>query len=110
MEQVLVIKINVNPQSAEGLKERTRKAWKINPKRLDDVKHVIVMYQQEVLEEYTLGSPVIYHLDGEEKGRVELELQNYEDEKTLKGKYIKYQTSNPATIKNYKELIALVIE
>ena len=41
MEKVLVIKINMVPSSKEGLEERTRKSWKVCPKRLDDVKHII---------------------------------------------------------------------
>lgn len=110
LEKILVIKINVLPQSAEALKERTRKAWKISPKRLDEVKHVIVLYRQKVLEEYNLGSPLIYHLGGEEKGRVELQLEDYVEEKTLKGKTLQYQTSNPATIKAYKDLMELIMD
>ena len=110
MEKVLVIKINMVPSSKEGLEERTRKSWKVSPKRLDDVKHIIVMHNQVVQEEYTIGDTLVYHLEGELKGRVELQLKEYTEEKTLKGKKIKYLTSNPATIKSYKDLVNLIIE
>ena len=110
MEKVLVIKINVLPESKEELLERSRKAWKLNPKRLDNVERVIVLYNQVVQEEYALGDTLLYILDGELKGRVELQLIDYPHEKTLKGKTIKYQTSNPATIKTYKALKALIVE
>lgn len=108
MENILVIKLSERPNSLEALKERAEKAWKLNPKRLDDVNHVIVLYQLEVIADYQLGDEVKYYLNGQEKGRVWLSLEDYKGDNSLKGKHINYLTANPATIKKYSDLKPLI--
>lgn len=110
MKKVLVIKINEKFEG-EALRERAEKAWKINPKRLDEVDYVIVLNEYKVLAEYVLGENVIYHLSGVDKGRVELILNDIKEprEFTFRGQSIGYRTSNPCTIKTEKELKELIM-
>lgn len=109
MNKVLVLKINEDLEGSE-LVERASKAWKISPKRLDEVSHVIVLHQYKVIGEYSLGDKLVYYLGGDQKGRVELELLDFEDsnEFTFLGSDIPYATSNPATIKTENELRKLI--
>lgn len=91
---MIVIKINEVPNSKEGLKERTRRAWKINQDRLYNQETLISVYKGEILEEYkVLG----YGPDKSEPNRVAFELEEVSTS-NLKGKRINYRTSNPCTI------------
>lgn len=111
MSKVLVLKVNEKLEGSE-LKERARKAWKLSPKRLDEVNHVIVLHEYNVIGEYSLGNKLVYYLGGEQKGRVELELLDFNNynEFTFLGQSIAYATSNPATIKTENELRKLIMK
>lgn len=118
MEKILVIKVNEYFEYPEPLRERARKAWRINAHRLDDVNHVIVLHHFKVIGEYSLGFNTIgevgkYHfLTNPEHdidiNRVCLILKCYPEEELFMGKYIYYKTSNPITIKSYEYLKTLI--
>lgn len=91
---MIVIKVNEVPNSKEGLKERTRRAWRINQDRLYNQDTLIAVYKGEILEEYkVLG----YGTDEIEPKRVAFELEEVPNSQ-LKGQTIDYRTANPCTI------------
>lgn len=91
---MIVIKINEVPNSKEGLKERTRRAWRINQDRLYNQKTLIAVYKGEILEEYKV---LQYGPDKIEPNRVAFDLEEIPNS-ILKGQKITYRTSNPCTI------------
>lgn len=97
---MIVIKVNEVPTSKETLKERVRRAWRINSGRLYNQDKLIALYKGEILEEYkVLG----YGPDDEHEGRVAFDLE--ENQRShWKGKKIEYKTSNPCTIVNPRDL------
>jgi hypothetical protein len=91
---MILIKVNEVPNSKEGLKERTRRAWRINQDRLYNQDILIAVYKGEILEEYkVLG----YGADQVEPKRVAFDLEEVPNSQ-LKGKTIDYRTANPCTI------------
>lgn len=90
---MVIIKINEVSKSKEDLKERVRRAWRMDQGRLYNQQHLVALYRGEILEVYKILS---YDTDHEYKDRVAFELE--EIESTLKGKKVHYPTSNPATI------------
>jgi hypothetical protein len=90
---MIVIKVNEVPSSKEGLKERVRRAWRINPGRLYNQKELVALYRGEVLEVYKIAG---YAMDKEHENRVAFDLE--EIESPLKGKKVNYKTANPCTI------------
>jgi hypothetical protein len=91
---MILIKVNEVPNSKEGLKERTRRAWRINQDRLYNQDTLIAVYKGEILEEYkVLG----YGADQVEPKRVAFDLEEVPNSQ-LKGKTIDYRTANPCTI------------
>lgn len=96
---MVIIKINEVPKSKEELKERVRRAWKMDQGRLYNQHDLAALYRGEVLEVYKILS---YDTDHEHKDRVAFELE--EIESALKGKKVKYPTSNPATIRDIHSL------
>ncbi|OJH16003.1 hypothetical protein BLX88_25930 [Bacillus obstructivus] len=91
---MIVIKINEVPNSKEGLKERTRRAWRINQDRLYNQETLIAVYKGEILEEYKV---LQYGPDKIEPNRVAFDLEEIPNS-ILKGQKITYRTSNPCTI------------
>lgn len=92
MDMVL-IKVNKVPTTRDGLKERTSRAWRINPSRLYNQDTVISVYRGEILEVYKILG---YGDDKISEGRIAFELEEIESD--LKGKTIITKTSNPCTI------------
>lgn len=90
---MVLIKVNEVPSSKEGLKERTRRAWRINPSRLYGQDMLISVYKGQILEVYKILS---YATDAIEKDRIAFELEEIESD--LRGKRIVTKTSNPCTI------------
>lgn len=90
---MVLIKVNEVPTTREGLKERTSRAWRINPSRLYNQDTVISVYRGEILEVYKILG---YGADKISKGRIAFELEEIESD--LKGKTIITKTSNPCTI------------
>lgn len=90
---MVLIKVNEVPTTKEGLKARTRRAWRINPSRLYNQDTVISVYRGEILEVYKLLG---YEADKISDGRIAFELEEVESD--LKGKRIITKTSNPCTI------------
>jgi len=97
---MIVIKVNEVPNSKEGLRERVRKAWRINPDRLYNQQELIAVYKGEILEVYeVLG----YQRDTEHENRIAFDLREASSE--LKGEKIIYKTANPCTIVDKKKLV-----
>lgn len=97
---VIVIKVNEVPNSKEGLKERVRRAWRINADRLYNQDELIAVYKGEILEVYkVLG----YGKDAVHPDRVAFELE--EIQSSLKSKKIVYKTANPCTIVEPRKLV-----
>ncbi|QJA07565.1 hypothetical protein HF520_00775 [Romboutsia sp. CE17] len=90
---MVLIKVNEVPTTKEGLKERTRRAWRINPSRLYGQDTVISVYRGQILEVYKILG---YGADAISKGRIAFELEEIESD--LRGKTIVTKTSNPCTI------------
>lgn len=90
---MVLIKVNEVPTTKEGLRNRTRRAWRINPSRLYNQDTVISVYRGEILEVYKLLS---YGADQISEGRIAFELEEVESD--LKGRKIITKTSNPCTI------------
>lgn len=90
---MVLIKINEVPTTKEGLKERIRRAWRINPSRLYGQDTVISVYQGKILQVYKILG---YGKDVIELDRVAFELEEIESD--LKGRTIETKTSNPCTI------------
>lgn len=97
---MVLIKISEVPNTKEGLKDRTKRAWRINSSRLYNQDKVMVVYKGEILEVYKLLG---YTKDAIEENRIAFELE--EMESNLKGKVIETKTSNPCTIVNEDELV-----
>lgn len=110
-ERVMIIKLSVKPDSEEALVARARKAWKINLDTIikKGITHVVVMYQQQVIADYTLGDQAGYYLSGPDAGRVWFDLKDYAGDTPLKGKRFDYKTANPATTKDLQGLLDLEI-
>lgn len=90
---MVLIKVNEVPTTKEGLKERTRRAWRINPSRLYGQDTVISVYRGQILEVYKILG---YGADAISEGRICFELEEIESD--LRGKTIVTKTSNPCTI------------
>lgn len=90
---MVLIKVNEVPTTKEGLKDRTRRAWRINQSRLYNQDIAISVYRGEILEVYKILG---YGSDKISKGRIAFELEEIESD--LKGKKIITKTSNPCTI------------
>ena len=90
---MVLIKVNEVPTTKEGLKERTRRAWRINPNRLYGQDTVISVYRGQILEVYKILG---YGADAISESRIAFELEEIESD--LKGKTIVTKTSNPCTI------------
>jgi hypothetical protein len=90
---MILIKVNEVPTTKEGLKDRTRRAWRINPSRLYGQDTVISVYKGQILEVYKLLG---YGKDKISDDRVAFELEEIESD--LRGKIIITKTSNPCTI------------
>lgn len=96
---VIVIKVNEVPNSKEGLRDRVRRAWRINIDRLYNQENLMAIYKGEILEVYKVLS---YGKDQLEENRVAFDLEEISSE--LKGKRIEYKTANPCTIVDIKNL------
>jgi len=105
-ERILVIKLNDKPSSLAEIKKRASGAWKINADTIvkKGIEHVIVLYQQEVIADFSIGDQVGYYLTGKDAGRVWMKLEDYKGSNELQGKTVEYRTANPATTKLYSEL------
>ncbi|GDZ84474.1 hypothetical protein LCIT_17160 [Leuconostoc citreum] len=108
-ERVLVIKLNEIKQEEGWLKDRVSGAWKINLDTIikKNIVHIVAMYKQKVVADYTLGDRAGYHLSGRDAGRVWFDLLEYRGDTPLKGKKFDYRTANPATTKDLQELLDL---
>lgn len=111
-ERVLIIKLNEIKNEAEWLKHRVSKAWKINLDTIykKNITHVVAMYHQQVIADYTIDDQMGYYLTGDDAGRVWFNLKDYEGNEPLKGKSFDYKTANPATTKILTELMELEVK
>lgn len=102
MKNILVIKLSEQHiNNDKPILERTQGDWKISPKRLDEVKYVVVLVNQEVIATYTLGDEFNYNRVTGRVSKLELTENNELD---VIGKKVKYATSNPATLASYNGL------
>lgn len=90
---MVLIKVNEVPTTKEGLKDRTRRAWRINPSRLYGQGTLISVYRGKILQVYKILG---YGIDKIEHDRVAFELEEIESD--LIGRRIDTKTSNPCTI------------
>ena len=90
---MVLIKVNEVPTTKEGLKERTRRAWRINPSRLYGQDTLLSVYKGQILEVYKILG---YTNDAIENDRIAFELEEIESD--LRGRNIITKTSNPCTI------------
>lgn len=97
---MIIIKVSEVPNSKEGLKDRVRRAWRINKDRLYNQDKLIAVYKGEILEVYKVLS---YGVDQLESNRVAFELEEIPSD--LKRKRIIYKTANPCTIVNEDDLV-----
>lgn len=97
---MILIKLSEVPNTKEALKDRTRRAWRINSNRLYNQDKVVVAHKGEILEVYKLLG---YTKDAIREDRVAFELEEIESD--LKGRVIETKTSNPCTIVDENELI-----
>jgi hypothetical protein len=97
---MIVIKVNEVPNSKQGLLERARKAWRINPDRLYNQDEAIAVYKGEILEVYEVKG---YRPDDQQEERVQFDLS--EKPSNLKGRKIVYRTANPCTIVEPSKLV-----
>lgn len=104
MKNILVIKLSEQHINNNlSIVERVKGDWKISPKRLDDVKYIVVLNNQKVVATYKLGDVFSYNRI---TGRVsDLELIE-DDELNVIGREVEYSTSNPATLASYNRLFA----
>lgn len=111
-ERVLIIKLNEIKNEAEWLKHRVSKAWKINLDTIykKNITHVVAMYHQQVIADYTIVDQMGYYLSGPDTGRVWFDLEDYTCSNPLKGKTFDYKTANPATTKILSELMKLEVK
>ncbi|OXS74188.1 hypothetical protein [Domibacillus enclensis] len=96
---MIIIKVNVVPNSKEGLRDRVRRAWRISQDRLYNQDELMAVYKGEILEVYKVLS---YGKDQIDENRVAFEIE--EKESDLKGKKIVYKTANPCTIADVENL------
>ncbi|QEA46428.1 hypothetical protein FGL72_04600 [Leuconostoc citreum] len=110
-ERVMIIKLSELPNSEEKLQKRASKAWKINLDTIikKNITHVVVMFQQTVIADYSIDDQAGYYLTGADAGRVWFNLKAYEGKTPLKGKRFDYKTANPATTKDLGELLNLQV-
>lgn len=111
-ERVLIIKLNEHIEGAQKLKDRVSKAWKINLDTIykKNITHVVAMYHQQVIADYTIVDEMGYILSGDDAGRVWFNLKEYDGDQPLKGKTFDYKTANPATTKALSELMELEVK
>ena len=91
MKNILVIKLSEQHiNNDKSILERARAIWKISPKRLDEVKYVVVLVNQEVIATYTLGDEFNYNRVTGRVSKLELTENNELD---VIGKKVEYSTS-----------------
>lgn len=96
---MIVIKVNEVPNSTAELRDRVRRAWRIDHGRLYNQDELIAVYKGEILEVYKVLS---YGKDQIMNNRVAFELEEIPSD--LKGEKIIYKTANPCTIVDSNEL------
>ena len=111
-ERVLIIKLNEHIEGEQELKKRVSRAWKINLDTVykKNITHVVAMYHQQVIADYTIVNQMGYILSGPDAGRVWFDLDDYTGSNPLKGKSFDYKTANPATTKVLSELMELEVK
>ncbi|WP_273753798.1 hypothetical protein, partial [Leuconostoc mesenteroides] len=75
-----------------------------------NITHVVAMYHQQVIADYTIDDQMGYYLTGDDAGRVWFNLKDYNGDQPLKGKTFDYKTANPATTKILSELMELEVK
>ena len=67
-ERVLIIKLSEIKNETGWLKDRVSGAWRINLDTIikKNITHVVAMYQQKVVDDYSLGDEAGYHLTGDD--------------------------------------------
>ncbi|UXR79009.1 MULTISPECIES: hypothetical protein [unclassified Staphylococcus] len=102
MNNLLIIKLTgEKPKNKQEIIERASSGWKISPKRLNDVKYVVVLYQQIVIATYQLGKMLTYNKNIAKVTKLDLTETKDLD---IVGQGVSYPTSNPATISSLDNL------
>lgn len=102
MKDLLILKLTgQKPDNKEEMLERIKGGWKVSPKRLDDVKYVVVLFEQRILGTFSLGDVITYN---KKIGKVtHLDLIETDDLDII-GQRVSYRTSNPATLSSFENL------
>jgi len=111
-ESILIIKLtrDIENLSKEHIRKIASGNWKnVDPRKLKNINHVIVMVKGVCVADFSLGEKVIYFRSGSQLNRVALELTDYEGDFPFKDKRIDYKAVNPATIKSIDSLKNLII-
>lgn len=101
LKNLLVIKLTNVGETEKSIIERIRGDWKVSPKRLDDVEHVIVLEDQEIVGTFSMGNVFTYNRMTGRVSDLDLVQDNTLD---IIGKKVDYATSNPATLASIEGL------
>lgn len=107
-DNILVLKLSEGKGlPAQRIAQLANGHWKVNAIKIQTVKKVIVMIQQEVVADFNLGDTLTIELKNQ--GRItDLGLVDSKNATGLVGHVLDYRTANPATIKTLKELESLI--
>ncbi len=107
-DNILVLKLSEGKDlPVERIGQLANGRWKINAIKIQTVKKVIVMIQQEVIADFSLGDTLTIELKNQ--GRItNLGLVDSKNATGLVGHILDYRTANPATIKTLNELKNLI--
>lgn len=84
----------------EKLLERANGNWRLTPSKLGKAKKALLLFRGQVLNEYEVGSKIIFDRDNT---RITFDMRTIENS-SYKGKVLDYKTPNPASIISKSDL------
>ncbi|MBF7026033.1 hypothetical protein [Staphylococcus kloosii] len=84
----------------EKLLERANGNWRLTPAKLGKAKKALLLFRGQVLNEYEVGSKIIFDRDNT---RITFDMKTI-DNSNYKGKVLNYKTPNPASIISKSDL------
>ncbi|WP_438798703.1 hypothetical protein [Staphylococcus pseudintermedius] len=84
----------------EKLLERANGSWRLTPAKLGKAKKALLLFRGQVLNEYEVGSKIIFDRDNT---RITFDMKTIKNSK-YKGEVLDYKTSNPASIISKNDL------
>lgn len=105
MKNTLILKVSpkdsLNPYDKEALTERAKRAWKINPIRLQMISEVLLVHNKVVVGVWEMGDRIIFN---RATTRVEFPDLKWKESELLGKTLLDYRTSNPASIADPENL------